>query len=235
MQEEITKHSNKIYKAVKKPEHTVGEKVKEIIIEIFIIVFAVTLSIWLHSWSEHRHQQEEVSVFLANLKNDLKNDMESIDREIHAYQKTNAEYEKILALTTSQLDSIYKSKNKVNFPIHSHGQTLTIGNYESFKSSGKLGYIEDEKLKQKILNYYQIYVPAANEVDKMYTEFLFKCFDKEIENADKPEKDLYSDPKYKKTLEYLVKLGKNNIRVYKENTKPLAIELIKEIDKELGK
>jgi len=235
MQEEITKHSNKIYKAVKKPEHTVGEKVKEIIIEIFIIVFAVTLSIWLHSWSEHRHQQEEVSVFLANLKNDLKNDIESIDREIHAYQKTNAEYEKILALTTSQLDSIYRSKSKVNFPIHSHGQTLTIGNYESFKSSGKLGYIEDEKLKQKILNYYQIFVPAANEVDKMYTEFLFKCFDKEIENADEPEKELYSDPKYKKTLEYLVKLGKNNIRVYKENTKPLAVELIKEIDKELGK
>ncbi|MDQ8014497.1 MAG: DUF6090 family protein [Flavobacterium nitrogenifigens] len=235
MQEEITKHSNKIYKAVKKPEHTLGEKVKEIIIEICIIVFAVTLSISLHSWSEHRHQQEEVRAFLANLRNDLKNDIESIDRELGMYQKTNADYEKILALTPSQLDSIYKSKGKVNFPIHSHGQTMTIGNYESFKSSGKLGYIEDEKLKQKILNYYQIFVPAANEVDKMYTEFLFKCFDKEIENADKPEKDLYSDPKYKKTLAYLVKLGKNNIRVYKENTKPLAVELIKEIDKELGK
>jgi len=161
MQEEITKHSNKIYKAVKKSEHTVGEKVKEIIIEICIIVFAVTLSISLHSWSEHRHQQEEVQAFLGNLKNDLKNDIESIDREVGMYQKTNADYEKILALTPSQLDSIYKSKGKVNFPIHSHGQTLTIGNYESFKSSGKLGYIEDEKLKQKILNYYQIFVPAA--------------------------------------------------------------------------
>lgn len=235
MHEEITKHSNKIYKTVKNSEHTLGEKVKEIIIEIFIIVFAVTLSIWLHSWSEHRHQQEEVSVFLVNLKNDLKNDIESIDTELKAYQKTNVEYRKILALTTSQLDSIYQSKGKVNFPIHSHGQTLNIGNYEGFKSSGKIGYIEDEKLKQKILNYYQIFVPSVNEVDKMYTEFLFKCFDKEIENADKPEKELYADPKYKKTLEYLVKIGKNNIRVYKENTRPMAIELIKEIDKELNK
>ncbi|MBW1657581.1 DUF6090 family protein [Flavobacterium quisquiliarum] len=235
MQEEISKHSKKIYKTVKNSEHTLGEKVKEIIIEIFIIVFAVTLSIWLHGWSEHRHQQKEVAVFLANLKNDLKNDVESIDREMKAYQNTNVDYEKILALTPLQLDSIYKSKSKVNFPIYSHGQTLTIGNYEGFKSSGKLGYIEDEKLKQKILNYYQIYVPAVNEVDKMYTEFLFKCFDKEIENADKPEKELYSDPKYKKTLAYLVKLGKNNIRVYKENTKPLAVELIKEIEKELNK
>jgi len=235
MQEEITKHSNKIYKTVKNSEHTLGEKVKEIIIEIFIIVFAVTLSIWLHGWSEHRHQQEEVSVFLANLKNDLQNDIQSIDTEVKAYHKTNVAYEKILGLSTSQLDSIYSSKSKVSFPIHSHGQTLNIGNYEGFKSSGKIGYIEDEKLKQKILSYYQIYVPAVSEVDKLYNDFLFKCFDKTIENADKSEKELYSDPKYKKTVEYLVKLGKNNIRVYNENTKPLAVELIKEIDKELGK
>lgn len=235
MQEEITKHSEKIYKTVKNSKHTFKEKVKEIIIEIGIIVFAVTLSISLHSWSEHKHQQEEVSVFLSNLKNDLKNDIKNIDNEKEAYQKSNVGYEKILALTPLQLDNIDKSANKVNFPIHSHGHTMNIGNYEGFKSSGKIGYIEDEKLKQKILTYYQIYVPALDEVDKMYTDFLFKCFDKMIENADKSEAKMYSDPKFKKTIEFLVKLGKNNIRVYDENTKPAAIELIKEIEKELNK
>ncbi|MBF4519527.1 hypothetical protein IRZ71_24575 [Flavobacterium sp. ANB] len=235
MQEEVQKHTQKIYRTAKNTEHTLGEKVKEIIIEIFIIVFAVTLSIGLHSWSEHRYQQEEVSAFLANLKNDLKNDIENIDNEKEAYQKSNMEYEKILALTPLQLDRIYKSKNKVNFPIYSHGPKMNIANYEGFKSSGKIGYIEDEKLKQKILNYYQIFVPAVNEVDKYYNDFLFKSFDKMIENADKPEEKLYSDPKFKKTIEFLVRLGKNNIRVYNENTKPLAIELIKEIEKELNK
>ncbi|MEZ0128428.1 DUF6090 family protein [Flavobacterium sp. LBUM151] len=235
MQEEITKHSEKIYKTVKDSEHTLGEKVKEIIIEICIIVFAVTLSIGLHGWSEHRHQQEEVSVFLTNLKNDLKSDIKNIDDEKKAYQKSNMSYEKILALTPVQLDSIYKSKNIVDFPVHSHGHTMNIGNYEGFKSSGKIGYIEDEKLKQKMLTYYQIFVPAQDEVDKMYNDFLFKCFDKMIENADKSEEKLYSDPKFKKTLEFLVRLGKNNIRVYNENTKPLAVELIKDIEKELNK
>ncbi|MFH7000140.1 DUF6090 family protein [Flavobacterium sp. FlaQc-57] len=235
MQEEITKHSEKIYKTVKNSEHTLGEKVKEIIIEIFIIVFAVTLSIGLHSWSEHKHQQDEVAVFLGNLKNDLKSDIKNIDIEKEAYKKSNIGYENILALTTLQLDSIYKSKDKVDFPIYSHGQMISVGNYEGFKSSGKIGYIEDEKLKQKILSYYQIYVPAINEVDKMYNDFLFKCFDKMIENADKSEEKLYSDPKFKKTIEFLVKLGNNNIRVYDQNTKPEAIELIKAIEKELNK
>ena len=235
MQDEIIKHTKKLHKELKNPKHTFGEKAKEIIIEIFIIVFAVTLSIWLHSWSEHRHQQEEVSVFLGNLKNDLKSDIESIDTEKKAYQKSNIDYEKILALTALQLDSIYKSKKTVNFPIYSHGPKMNIANYEGFKSSGKIGYIEDEKLKQRILNYYQIFVPAINEVDKYYNDFLFKCFDKMIENADKPEEKMYGDPKFKKTIEFLVKLGKNNIRVYEQNTKPRANELIKEIEKEMNK
>lgn len=235
MQEEISKHSKKIYKTVKNSEHTLGEKVKEIIIEIGIIVFAVTLSIWLHSWSEHRHQQEEVSVFLGNLKNDLKDDIKKLNNGKEEYQKSNIDYEKILALTSIQLDSIYKSKDIVHFPVFSHGNIMNVGNFEGFKSSGKIGYIEDEKLKQKILSYYQLSVPAVNEVDKIYDSFLFKCFDKMIENADRSEAEMYSDPKFKKTIEFLVRLGKNNIRVYEENTKPLAIELIKEIEKETNK
>ena len=94
MQEEVKKHTKKIYKTMTNKEHTLGEKSKEIIIEIFIIVFAVTLSIWLHSWSEHRHQQEEVAVFLGNLKNDIKNDIKNIDIEKKGYQNSNKGYEK---------------------------------------------------------------------------------------------------------------------------------------------
>ncbi|OXA82536.1 hypothetical protein SAMN05444397_107145 [Flavobacterium aquidurense] len=235
MQDEIIKHSEKIYNTVKNSEHTLGAKIKEIIVEIGIIVFAVTLSIWLHSWSEHRHQQEEVAVFLGNLKNDLEDDIKKLDKEKKQYKKANTGYEKILALTPLQLDSIYKSNDIVHLPVYSHGQIMNVGNFEGFKSSGKIGYIEDEKLKQKILAYYQLWVPSINEVDKIYNDFLFKCFDKMIENADKPEAKLYSDPKFKKTIEFLIRIGKNNIRVYDENVKPEAIELVKEIEKEMNK
>ena len=38
MQDEILKHTKKIYTEVKNPKDTFGEKVKEIIIEILIIV-----------------------------------------------------------------------------------------------------------------------------------------------------------------------------------------------------
>ncbi|KUJ62175.1 hypothetical protein AR687_09130 [Flavobacteriaceae bacterium CRH] len=235
MQEEVTKHTQKIYNTMKNPKHTFTEKIKEVSIEIFIIVFAVTLSIWLHSWSEHNHQQKEVAVFLGNLKNDLQNDIKILDEEVAQYKKTNLGYQKILGLTSLQFDSIKKSNTKVYFPVRSQGPKINIGNYEGFKSSGKIGYIENEKLKQKILNYYQIYVPAISEVDVIYNDFLFKCLGKMIDNGDKSEEILYSDPIFKKTLEFLIRIGNNNIRVYDENTKPEANELLKEIEKELNK
>ncbi|RAJ02421.1 hypothetical protein LX64_03435 [Chitinophaga skermanii] len=233
MHEEVKKHTKKIYNTMKNPKHTFAEKIKEVFIEIFIIVFAVTLSIWLHSWSEHKHQQQEVAVFLGNLKNDLQDDINVLDQEKEAYEEANLGYETILGYTPMQLDSIEKAAGKVHFPVHSQGPKINIGNYEGFKSSGKIGYIEDEKLKQKILNYYQRSVPSINEVDKVYNDFLFKCFDKMIDNADKSEVKLYSDPKFKKSISFLIMIGKNNIRVYDKNVKPDAKELIEAIEKEL--
>lgn len=235
MQDEIIKHSKKLHSAMSNKDHSTKEKVKEIIIEIFIIVFAVSLSIWLHSWSEHKHEQKEVAAFLGNLKSDLQNDIKIMDEVKGEYEKTNIGYQKLLALTSLQLDSIQQAKGNVNFPVNSQGRKLNTANYEAFKSSGKIGYIEDEVLKQKILTYYQERAPSVNEVDKIYNDFLFRCFDKMIENADKSDAQLYRDPKFKKAIFFLVMIGKNNIRVYDENVKPEAIKLIKEIEQELNK
>jgi hypothetical protein len=235
MQDEIIKHTKKLHVAMSNKDHSIKEKATEILIEICIIVFAVTLSIWLHSWSEHKHEQEEVSVFLGNLKNDLQNDLKILDEVKGEYEKANLGYEKILALTPHQLDSIQKSNATVYFPVYSQGQKLNNANYEGFKSSGKIGYIEDEILKQKILTYYQQWVPITSEVDKIYNDFLFKCFDKMIDNADKSDAKLYADPKFKKTIFFLIRLGKNNIRVYDQNVRQQTIKLIKEIEKEMNK
>src|SRR5215831_19915120 len=78
MQDEVAKHTKKIYRAWKNPQHSVIEKGKEIIIEIFIIVFAVTISIWFHNWSDHRHEQDEVKEFLRGLKDDLTEDINQL-------------------------------------------------------------------------------------------------------------------------------------------------------------
>jgi len=233
MQDEVTKHTKKIYTTVKNPKYSFSEKVKETSVEIFIIVFAVSLSIWLHSCSEHRHEQAEVKLFLQNVREDLKKDIESLNKDKEQYIQTNKQHLFVANITSAQIDSLEKLNQTVSFPIHAPGQKINNGNYESFKSSGKIGFIENEKLKQGLLSYYQKTVPNIIYVDNLYNTFLFKTFDIRAENADKTEKEIYLNPKLRATIGYAILLGKNNIRLYDEFGIQQANELIEEISKTL--
>ena len=74
-EQEIVKHTKKVYKIWNSKEHGFWFKLKEFLIEISIIVFAVSLSIWLHERSEHATQQQEVKEFLTGLRQDLLSDI----------------------------------------------------------------------------------------------------------------------------------------------------------------
>jgi hypothetical protein len=235
MQEEITKHTKKIYGTVKNTEHTLGEKTKEIIIEIFIIVFAISLSIWLHSWSEHRHQQDEVKSFLINLKLDLKKDIDRLNEDKSGYQQITKEYESILNLTPHQLDSLKKNKSDIRIDVFTGGKKTNDGNYEGFKSSGKIGNIENEELKQLIVAYYQQSVPNINGLDKLYLDFVLKIIEFQIENAGQKDKLNYSNPQLKEILKFAIIIAKNNVRNYDEQAIKTAKVIISNIDKELQK
>ena len=235
MQDEVTKHTKKIYNSMKNTEHTFGEKVKEVIIEIFIIVFAVTLSIWLHSWSEHRHQQDEVKSFLINLKKDLAKDIERFNSDKEGYLSVTKRYEFITNVTPSQTDSLKKNKIAFNIPFFTAGIKTNDGNYEGFKSSGKIGNIENGELKQLIVEYYQQSIPNVNEADKIYLDFMLKIIEFNIENAGQENKLSPTNPQLKERLKYAILLGKSNVGHYDEDCIKKAKEIIKDINTELQK
>jgi hypothetical protein len=235
MQDEIIKHTKKLHKELKNTEHTLGEKTKEIIIEIFIIVFAISLSIWLHSWSEHRHQQDEVKSFLINLKKDLKKDLDRLNQDKSGYQRVTKAYKSILNLAPSQLDSLKKNKSNIDIPFFTAGKKTNDGNYEGFKSSGKIGNIENEELKQLIVAYYQQSVPNINGLDKLYLDFVLKIIEFQIENAGQKDKLNYSNPQLKEILKFAIIIAKNNVRNYDEQAIKTAKVIISNIDKELQK
>ena len=235
MQEEILKHTKKVYSEMKNTDHSFWHKTKEILIEIGIIVFAVTLSIWLHSWSEHRHQQKEVKSFLTNLKSDLTKDITSLNDERSEYLRLNKEYEILSNITSTKLDSLIKAKSFVKVPIHTTGKKTNDGNYEGFKTSGKLGYVENEELKQLFIKYYQQTVPMIDEVDKIYSGSMFKMIDFKIDNAGQSDKIKYTNPKFTEISKYIIMIGNNNVRVYDDYGIKDAKEIIKQIDIELQK
>src|SRR5262245_33101302 len=105
MQDEVAKHTRKIYRAWKNPQHSMVEKIKEIIIEIFIIVFAVTISIWFHNWSDHRHEQDEVKEFLRGLKADLTEDINQLQTNKNAIANLNSSYHFLFSIGNNDAKS----------------------------------------------------------------------------------------------------------------------------------
>lgn len=229
MQDEVTKHTRKIFRTIENPSHTFSEKLKEIIIEILIIVFAVTLSIWLHSWSEHRHEQQEANKFLLELKEDLRNDVVLLKDNQTTAKKLDEDFKYILSLKKGRLsDSVIGPHTNVDFL----GTSFNVGRYEGFKSSGKIGTIENDELKNKILAYYQQTIPnliaKANFVNTEHTKILDVSRD-EIGNLSLNE---FLTTKKMQTMYYFLEFNyRAAVNNYAETVDQVN-EMVAEIDKE---
>ena len=239
MQDEIIKHTQKIYKAAKEPKHSFIEKLKEISIEIFIIVFAVSLSIWLHSWSEHQHEQKEVKEFLEDLKVDLNNDINDLEKQ-NLYLKNTSQGCKFYGnLTQQKIDSLQKvdANNRINLNLNPVFKIRNTGNYEGFRSSGKIGLIKDRKLKAEILDYYQKIVPTKDDRQAYYNSLVFKIADVFLEiphsNTD-PNTFYKAIMSSSKGKEILVNCGMQTDMIIRLNNDVIKLgkEIIKEIDKD---
>jgi hypothetical protein len=231
MQEEISKHTKNIYKAAKTKNHSPGEKVREIIIEIFIIVFAVTLSIWLHGWSEHRKEQKEVKEFMADLKEDLNNDIASMQSAMETLSKNTGNFLFIQQLTKEGVDSLIDNKGSFGFNSSIGTTKISNGNYEGFKSSGKITFIENKTLKKNILKFYQEITPGIIEAEKINSEQVLKITDFWSENADMDIKKKLLNGRFKSMLDIFHNTATSSLKLYEEGIN-LAKQIIKEIEED---
>jgi len=229
MQDEVTKHSRKIYKTLKSSQKPIIEKSKEIFIEIFIIVFSVTLSIWLHSWTLQKHQQKEAVEFLADLKDDLNKDIKNMSEKKAQISETIKQYGYLKNLTEKRIDSLSSKKKSIDIAVSYVIRKTNNGNYEGFKSSGKIGFIENKKLKKMILEYYQEAMPSIDETEKYYNLRLSKIEDLIYQDKDKKKKFL--DPVIKMSFEVVIQVAENNKKNYDAVSKD-AKEIMDEIRKE---
>jgi hypothetical protein len=236
MEQEILKHSRKIFSISKKSDQSFLKKAKEIVIEIFIIVFAVTFSIWLHGVTEHNKEQKEVRTFISNIRKDLNKDLKWLKSDVETYKKANDGYENILQLTPSKIDSLNRTNSSdISFPVNILLNKINNANYEGFKSNGKIGNIENDELRMAILGYYQQDAPATLETSTLYNQYLLKTVDALNEHSDNTDDEFYLSPQFKSKIKYLMMLEEMLIKMYEENTIKHATEIIKKIDEELAK
>jgi hypothetical protein len=179
MEDEIGKHTKEILSVSKEKTGSFNQKISKILLEVVIIVFSIMVSLWLANWNDKRKERAEVKEFLADLKEDLKLDTTSVRKGIGILKSHIKEYTFALSLTSSQMDSIKKVKGTVNLNFDFIPSLFNEGNYQGFKSSGKIGFIDNKNLKKEILAYHEQLIPGFKEVEKnhlLYQKNLMNIF-----------------------------------------------------------
>jgi hypothetical protein len=105
---------------------------------------------------------------------------------------------------------------------------MNNGNYEGYKSSGKIGYIENDELKSLILDYYQENMPPLEDVEKSYNERIYALI--ELLGLSNNLKDAIIQPIVKSKLNLNRQTAVSLIEGYEEN-----ILLAKEINLMINK
>jgi hypothetical protein len=172
---EVIKHAKKAYVSMNS-NNSLWHKAKEIFVEIFIIVFAITLSIWFHGWSEHRHQQTEVKQFLTGLREDLRNDIKEMNLDKQSYNKQKTIFNYLSNLKINESIAPDTMKKYGVWVLNTTALNPNNGRFEGFKSSGKIGSIENSKLQNNIMDLYQENIPALLTGTSGYTEEKEKLF-----------------------------------------------------------
>lgn len=165
---EIAKYTKKIIETAKEQEKSPWHKIKDIALEIAIIIFSVSLSIGFHSWSEERHEQSEVRNFLHGVQIDLKNDIAEMKQDIEAYQNQKKAFNYLGKIPKSQVADNDSLVHYAPYFYNFTGYGGNTGRYEGFKSSGKIGFIENEKLQNSILDLYEERIPILSVSTDFY-------------------------------------------------------------------
>lgn len=182
-EEEIAKHTKKIYKTWFNKDLSIWHKISEFLIEIAIIVFAVTISIWFHNMSEHKHQQEEVKQFLEGLKSDLTQDITEMKNDQQSYKNQEAVFRYLASLKKNERpdrDTLHKYNNWL---FNLTALNPNDGRFQGFKSSGKIGTIENKDLQNDIMDLYEEDIPMLLASTTAYNNSKMKFFELVFKNA----------------------------------------------------
>lgn len=146
--------------------------------EIVLVVIGILIALQINNWNSNRIQKQKESIYLSNIKRDLKEQLTTIEAQM--------DYETHINKIATPIISHYK--NHQGFKIDSVF-TGNIGNltgrktfvknsptYIELISSGNIDIISDNTIKDEIIKYYQELERielVINKNNNLYTDAVF--------------------------------------------------------------
>jgi len=148
-----------------------------------------------------------VREFLAGLREDLREDIRLLESHKSTIALLDSNYAFVMAAASKPVaDSILSQHLFFDLPV-THAN---IGRYEGFKSSGKIGNIENDSLKMNILVFYQQTLPNVGYSESYINSLQTKIMDFQIERDSR--QSLGDFARSDKMLS-LYNLGRHNFQV----------------------
>jgi hypothetical protein len=167
-EQEVIKHTKKIF-GLWKTNNPIWHKVEEFLLEIFIIVFAITISIYFHDRSVLKHQRHEAKEFLLGLKQDLTTDIEEMDQDKNSFIQSEKAFKYITGRKLDEPLDADTIRKYYTWIINTTGLVPNSGRFEGFKSSGKIGTLDNKELQNNIMDLYQENIPNLINSTNFYT------------------------------------------------------------------
>ena len=175
-EQEVIKHTKKVF-SVWGSNKGFWHKLGDFILEIIIILFAVSLSIYLHDNSGKKHQRQETKEFLLGLKQDLKTDIEEMNDDRGSFLQSGKAFSYLTSIKMNEKLNADTIKRYNNWILNTTGLVPNNGRFEGFKSSGKIGTIENKELQDNIMDLYQENIPNVINSTNNYTLKKQRLFD----------------------------------------------------------
>ena len=167
-EQEVIKHTKKVF-GLWKTNNPVWHKIADFIVEIFIIVFAITVSVYFHDRSVLKHQRHETKEFLLGLRQDLKTDIAEMNDDKNSFMQSQKAFTYITTRKLNESLNPDTIRYYNGWIFNTTGLVPNSGRFEGFKSSGKMGTIENKELQNNIMDLYQENIPSLINSTNFYT------------------------------------------------------------------
>ena len=136
--------------------------------EIFLVVIGILIALQINNWNEANKEIKIGKNYLERIKIDLVKDTLNLSRKINfakVEQKAYEEYIRELYKEQSNIEEFTKLISSVGW----NADNLIIENktYVEITNSGRLSYINDEEVRNSIMNYYKKYTEFDKHISEM--------------------------------------------------------------------
>jgi hypothetical protein len=141
-----------------------GKYLKYAIGEIVLVVIGILIALQINNWNEQKKIQAKVHSFLISLKKDLTNDLSTINEIIKIQEERLEIITGLISLGISpNVSATLENNNATQVTV---GRNFTffpvVGSYKAASGSGLIENIENDALKNNILNLYEHYYNRLN-------------------------------------------------------------------------